>query len=159
MTDRISWDEVWMNMADTMAQRSKCCRATVGCVLVSESQNVLAASYNGPPANYKAEGSCELWCPRGRGEGIMDATYSNCPTVHAEVNAVARADHSKINGATAYSTRSTCINCAKSLAAAGITRLVHRVEDIDMHRNPTEVEQFLSDCGIVVQRWVDKEKE
>lgn len=154
MTDnRPSWDEIWMTMADTMSLRSKCCRAQVGCVIVSESQNVLAASYNGPPANYTAEGSCELWCPRGRGEGTMDATYSNCPTVHAEVNAVARADHSKISGATAYSTRSTCINCAKSLAAAGIIRLVHRVEDIDMHRNPTEVEDFLTDCGIEVIRW------
>lgn len=151
--NRITWDQVWMGMADIMAQRSKCCRAQVGCVIVSESQNLLAASYNGPPANYTAEGSCELWCPRGRGEGIMDATYSNCPTVHAEVNAVARTDHSEIIGATAYSTRSTCINCAKSLAAAGIVRLVHRVEDIDSHRNPTDVEDFLQECGIKVERW------
>lgn len=151
--NRPNWDDVWMSMADMMALRSKCCRAQVGCVIVSESQNVLSASYNGPPANYAAEGSCELWCQRGRGEGIMDATYANCPTVHAEVNAVARADHSKISGATAYSTRSTCINCAKSLAAAGITRLVHRVEEIDMHRDPTGVEEFLEKCGIKVERW------
>lgn len=151
--NRISWPVVWMTMADTMAKRSKCSRAQVGCIIVSEAQNVLAASYNGPPANYPAEGSCELWCQRGRGEGVMDATYSNCVTVHAEVNAVARADHSKIIGATAYSTRSTCINCAKSLAAAGIVKLVHRVEDIDMHRNPTEVEDFLRSCNIEVERW------
>lgn len=151
--NRPSWDEIWMQFADTIAERSKCSRAHVGCVIVSESQNVLAASYNGPPAKFEANGACINWCPRARGEGNMDAGYENCPSVHAEVNGVARVDHSEMIGATAYSTRSTCINCAKSLAAAGVVRLVHRVEDIDLHRHPTDVEDYLRSCGIVVERW------
>lgn len=154
MTDfRPTWDEVWMRMADTMAERSKCTRAQVGCVIVSKDQTVLSASYNGPPPNYPADGSCSSWCPRARGEGGLGSTYDNCPSVHAEANGVSRADHSRIHGATAYVNRASCVTCAKLLAAAGITRLVHRVEDVDMHRNPEATEDFLQLCGVEVVRW------
>jgi hypothetical protein len=32
-------------------------------------------------------------------------------------------------------------------------KLVHRVDEIDMHRNPEETEKFLRECGIEVERW------
>lgn len=150
---RPDWDEIWMQFADTIALRSKCCRAQVGCVIVDKDQNVLSASYNGPPSNYAAEGSCIDWCPRGRGEGGVGASYANCPTVHAEVNSIARVDRSRTVGATAYVTRASCYSCAKAMAAAGIIKLVHRVDDIDMHRDPEATEKFLRDCGIEVERW------
>lgn len=150
---RPDWDEIWMAVSDTIALRSKCSRAQVGCVIVDKDQNVLSASYNGPPSNYAAEGSCIDWCPRGRGEGGVGASYDNCPTVHAEVNSIARVDRSRTVGATAYVTRASCYSCAKALAAAGIVKLVHRVDEIDMHRDPEATEKFLRDCGIEVERW------
>jgi dCMP deaminase len=150
---RPDWDEIWMQFADTIALRSKCSRAQVGCVIVDKDQNVLSASYNGPPSNFPAEGSCLDWCPRGRGEGGTGPGYDNCPSVHAEVNGIARVDRSRTVGATAYVTRASCYSCAKALAAAGIVKLVHRVDEIDMHRNPEETEKFLRECGIEVERW------
>jgi len=150
---RPDWDEIWMGVSDTIALRSKCSRAQVGCVIVDKDQNVLSASYNGPPSNFPAEGSCLDWCPRGRGEGGVGADYENCPSVHAEVNSIARVDRSRTVGATAYVTRASCYSCAKALAAAGIVKLVHRVDEIDMHRNPEETEKFLRECGITVERW------
>jgi dCMP deaminase len=150
---RPDWGSVWMSMADTMSARSKCDRAKVGCVIVSDTQSVLSASYNGPPPGYPAEGSCSSWCPRARGEDDLGSTYDRCPSAHAEANAVARADHSLIRGATAYVSRASCVTCAKLLAASGIARLVHRVEDIDMHRNPDATEEFLRKCGLTVERW------
>lgn len=150
---RPDWDEIWMAVSDTIALRSKCSRAQVGCVIVDKDQNVLSASYNGPPSNYTAEGSCIDWCPRGRGEGGLGASYDNCPTVHAEINSIARVDRSRTIGATAYVTRASCYSCAKALAAAGIVKLVHRVDEIDMHRNPEDTEVFLRECGITVERW------
>lgn len=146
-----------MNMADTMALRSKCTRAQVGCVIVSKDQTVLSASYNGSPPDYPADGPCTLWCPRARGEGGLGSTYDNCPAVHAEANGVSRADHSRTVGATAYVNRASCVTCAKLLAAAGIVRLVQRVDEIDMHRNPEATEDFLHKCGIQVTRWSDNE--
>ena len=148
-----------MTFADTIGQRSRCDRAQVGCVLVSDAQSVLSASYNGPPPNYPAEGSCSSWCPRAQGVGGLGSTYDNCPSVHAEVNAIARADHSKISGATVYTNRATCYSCAKTLAAAGVVRVVHRVTEDDMHRNPDEVEAFLRTCGVDVVRWEDDQEQ
>lgn len=144
-----------MSFADSIGRRSKCSRAQVGCVIVSSGQSVLSASYNGPPPEYPADGSCALWCPRARGEGGLGSTYDNCPSVHAEINAIARADHSKISGATVYINRASCIGCAKALAAAGVKVVVHRVGEDDMHRNPDATEDFLRLCGIEVQRWED----
>jgi dCMP deaminase len=150
---RPEWDEIWMQFADTIALRSKCSRAQVGCVIVDKDQNVLSASYNGPPSNFIAEGPCTNWCLRSQGKTDLGASYDGCPSVHAEVNSIARVDRSRTVGATAYVTRASCYSCAKALAAAGVVKLIHRVDDIDMHRNPEETEKFLRECGIEVERW------
>jgi dCMP deaminase len=144
-----------MQVADTISNRSLCSRAQVGCVIVAEDQSVLAVSYNGPPAGYEVEGQCVDWCPRALGVGGLAADYDNCPTVHAEVNACARAPQIRLRNATAYSTRASCLNCCKTLAASGIVRLVHRVSSVDSHRKPEASEEFLRSCGIEVVRWND----
>lgn len=149
---RPSWDDTWMKVAETVAERSLCDRAKVGCVVVSDNQSVLAVSYNGPPPGFPTAGTCKNWCPRACGVGGVTSDYSNCPAVHAEVNAIARSDHSRLSGATVYSTRASCINCAKSIAASGIVRLVHKVDKTDMHRDPDGTEEFLRSCGVEVVR-------
>lgn len=150
---RPTWDHVWMQVADTIAKRSLCTGAQVGFVLVSSDQSVLSVTYNGPPPGYKVEGRCDLWCPRAQNIGGRTGDYSNCPSVHAEVNGVSRADHSHIKGATGYSTSSSCMGCAKTLASAGVSRLVHRVNTTQLHRTPEVSEDFLRKSGVEVVRW------
>lgn len=153
--DRPSWDDVWSEMALSIGARSKCCRAQVGCVIVSADQEVIGAGYNGPPSEYPAEGSCSNWCPRGRGEGGVGNVYDNCPSSHAEANCIVRCDYSRLEGSTAYVSRSSCITCAKLLASAGVSRVIHRVSEDDLHRDPEAVEEFLRSCGVAVERWRD----
>ena len=150
---RPSWDDVWMQMSEVIATRSLCSRAQVGCVIVAEDQTVLSASYNGVPPLYDVSGPCSNWCPRSRGEGGVGNVYDNCPAVHAESNGIARLDRSRVRGATAYVNRSVCRTCAKLIAAAGISRVVHRVTENDQHRDPEGVEEFLQQCGVQVERW------
>lgn len=150
---RPNWDETWMEVAHTIAKRAKCDRAQVGCVVVSADQSVLAASYNGAPPRYDAEGGCTNWCPRARGEGGLGSDYGNCPAIHAEVNAVARADNSRLIGATLYSTRSCCIGCAKTIAASAIVRVVHVVDESEVHLETGRSEEFLRASGVEVIRW------
>ena len=61
---RPSWDEVWMQVADTVALRSRCSRAQIGAVVVSKDQRVSSTGYNGPAASFPNEGECVNWCPR-----------------------------------------------------------------------------------------------
>ena len=116
--DRPSWDDYFMATAVLMASRSACGRLHVGCVLVSGGEHrnrIVAAGYNGflPGTPHQSR--------------IRDGHEQ--ATVHAEQNAIADAARRGVSvaGATAYISHFPCINCAKALINAGITRLVYSV--------------------------------
>lgn len=124
---RISNDEVWLQVADTISQRSTCTRRQVGCVITSEDGRVLATGYNGVPSGTRhcRDGThCEgASAPSGQG---LDA----CLAIHAEINAVTRLRGNVPH--TAYCTTSPCVSCAKALVSVGIRRLILRSEYSDL---------------------------
>lgn len=162
---RPGWDEVWMQTALVIAKRSRCTRAQVGCVLVTADNRVVACSYNGPsPTYYPAEAMldrlrstgiagkttmCDQWCPRGAGLSQEDG-HTDCPAVHAESNAISRADSSMLVGGTAFVTGAVCVSCAKLLAATRVARVVMRFEEKDAHRGLNRTTAFLENSGIEV---------
>lgn len=150
---RPTWEDVWMQTAIAISKRSKCSRAQIGAVIVDSRQNVLSCSYNGPPPSWRTPAdSCRDWCPRAQSEVGPGMSYDSCPANHAEANAIARADSQRLAGATCFITGSICMTCAKLLAAAGVTRVVHKVSPSDSHRDPERVEAFLQTCGVEVVR-------
>ena len=136
-----------------MGRRSRCARAQVGAVIVTSDNRVASQSYNGPAKGQLLTGDCTNWCPRAMGKTDLSSDYGACSTIHAEANALVRADFSEIQGGTIYVSHSSCINCAKLIANSGLRKLVHRVTDADAHRNPEQVERYLRDCGISVVRY------
>lgn len=156
LVGRPSWDDVYMKMAEAVSLRSKCTRAKVGCVIVASDLTIVSASYNGPSPRYKGSSNdrpCAAWCARSlKKKEELSPLYSDCPALHAEQNAVARSDWARTQGATAYVTSSVCFPCAKLLAAAGVSCVVHQVHEADAHRTPDDVESFLSRCDIKVIR-------
>lgn len=150
---RPSWDEIWMNVAKDVARRSKCSRAQVGCVVVSASNNVLAASYNGPPAGADTPGTCIDWCPRAqaaaRGETV-DMDYATCVSSHAESNSLARMDSSQALGGTLYVSSAMCRTCAPAVANTGVRRVVMMVDEKHAYRAPQAVIDYLGWAGIEV---------
>lgn len=134
---RPSWDEYFMATAVLIASRSNCERLHVGCVIVSagaRKNRIVAAGYNGfLPATPHIS--------RVR-EGHEQAT------VHAEQNAIADAARrgSSVEGCVAYITHFPCINCAKILAAAGISAIKYR----DDYANDPLVVPLLGDAGVTV---------
>lgn len=148
--DRPNWDDIWLSVADTICTKSRCSRAQVGCVIVDDSNTVKSVSYNGPPPGYPVEGMCIDWCPRAMGVGGISNDYSNCVANHAEMNAISRITGEIHGGLTAYVNRFCCSTCAKALAGAKISRVVCKQTNIDTHLDLDATEQFLTDCGIVV---------
>lgn len=150
--NRPRWDEVWLQVAHAVAQRSLCDRARVGAVIVSKDNRVQAASYNGPAPGF-AHGNmtCSTWCQRSTAIKLSP-TYDDCPASHAEANAIARSDWSQLHGAAIYVTAATCYPCAKLIAQTGIRTLVHVVRPEDMHRDPERVEDYLASVGITTYR-------
>lgn len=141
-----------MDVADLVAKRSLCSRAQVGCVVVTSDNRIEAATYNGPSPQFQHFGlQCEHWCQRQM-TGATDPSYSNCPASHAEANAIARSDWTRLNDATLYVSGAICITCAKLITQTGIAVVYHHVRADETHRNPELVERYLRDMMIEVIR-------
>lgn len=156
MTDmRPTWDDVWMATARMFGQRSRCERGKIGCVLVSTDNQVVSASYVGPPPNYEPANTdpastCSQWCARACKTDGFDPGYYDCVSSHAETNACARADFSRLKGGTAYVNGAVCYNCCKLLAASGVSRVVMEVYTSDAHRQPMKSINYLRDNSVTV---------
>ncbi len=120
-------DKRYLRMARIWAENSYCERRKVGALLVKE-RTIISDGFNGTPAGF--ENICE-------DENGITKTY----VLHAEANAitkVARSNNSS-DGSTLYVTASPCLDCAKLIIQAGITRVVfnelYRITDgIDLLR-------------------------
>lgn len=148
---RPNWDETWMRVADAIAERSKCDGRAVGACIVSPDNAYVVVGYNGPPAALLRANaaSCTSWCPR-RQTGELSISYTNCTSVHAEANALIKADRSRIEAATLYVTSACCWDCGKMVANSGIKRVVMRVSEEDAHREPQRTIDFMTSCSLKV---------
>ena len=120
MSERVSWHDYFLALAQAVSRRATCPRASVGVVLVRDSR-IIATGYNGALAG---EPHCtEVGC---------DMVNGHCQrAVHAEVNAVAQAAQFGIavGGATLYEYDSLlrtepCPECRKVVKAAGISAII-----------------------------------
>lgn len=123
MSERPSWDEYFMAIAELTAKRSTCLRRNVGAVIVQD-RHVIATGYNGAPRgiDHCAErGGCmreEMGIPSGE-------RHELCRALHAEQNAIIQAasfGHS-VEGATIYITHAPCVICAKMIINVGIKKI------------------------------------
>lgn len=161
-TVRSTWDQTWMAVADAVASRSRCTRAGVGAVVVTDTNRIVATGYNGPPATFRdkyrevlSHETCETFCHRAT-VGPTPATlasYHDCPSIHAEANALMFCDRNQREGGTIYVTGSICFTCAKLVANSGVKRVVARWDE--QYREPDRSKAFLADCGltVVVATW------
>lgn len=147
----ITWDQVRMDMAVALAQKSRCVRAQYAAVIVDINKRVIGEGYNGPPATYPYGGPCAGWCPRGRHGPTTETavTYDDCPALHAEANAllncVCRPDQ-----ATIFVNGIICFNCAKLIGNSGIRRVVMLGEVGKDYRAFDATALFLDQCEV---RW------
>jgi dCMP deaminase len=139
-----------MDVADTIARRSRCSRAQIGAVVVSANQRVASTGYNGPAATLDVEGDCIEWCPRAQGLVPLDNMYDTCPSIHAEANALLYVDRSRIEGGTIYITDVACLQCAKLVSNSGVARVVMRVGSKAVHRKPEATIEYLKKCSVDV---------
>jgi len=118
---QINLDKRYLRMARIWAENSYCQRRKVGALVVKDKM-IISDGYNGTPSGF--ENICE------------DESGTTKPYVlHAEANAITKLARSSNNsdGSTLYVTASPCIECAKLIIQAGISRVVYsekyRLED------------------------------
>jgi dCMP deaminase len=148
---RPTWDETWLTVARAVAQRSLCTRDKVGAVVVSKSNRLLETGYNGPPGGFETEDKpCTQWCLRAANNSFVEKDYSDCPSLHAEANALMRGDRIAREGGTIYITSHVCMGCAKLIANSGLELIVVSTTWTPAHRNADASYRFLESCGLTV---------
>jgi dCMP deaminase len=140
---RKTWDEYFLAMAKTVAERSTCNRKQVGCVLVRDNV-VLSTGYGG---SIRGQPHClDVGCD-------IDPKTGGCVrTVHAEMNAISQAALNGVStkGSTAYITLSPCDWCFKTLVNSGVDRIVYSEE----YRIPPDF-KLVAACGVRMQHIPD----
>ena len=134
--DRVSKHNYYLDIAQTVSERSTCMRKMYGAIIV-KNDSIISTGYNGAPRGRKNctdLGHCmrdKLGIPRGE-------RYELCRSVHAEANAIIAAPREQMLGATLYmvgvnaKTRelepgiSSCMMCKRQVINAGISYVVVR---------------------------------
>ncbi|MBR6411403.1 MAG: cytidine/deoxycytidylate deaminase family protein [Clostridia bacterium] len=136
MSKRVSKENYYLDIAQTVAERSTCLRRKFGAIIVKD-DSIIATGYNGAPrgrANCIDLGTCyreQMNIPRGE-------RYELCRSVHAEANAIIAAPRDQMLGATIYMVcvdpktgelypnTSSCMMCKRMIINAGIETVVVR---------------------------------
>ena len=136
MTDRISKHNYYLDIAQTVAERSTCMRRKFGAIIVKD-DSIVSTGYNGAPrgrANCNEINFCireKLNIPRGE-------RYELCRSVHAEANAIIAASRDRMLGSTLYMAcvspedgslfagTSSCMMCKRQIINAGIETVIIR---------------------------------
>ncbi len=127
------WDEVWLDVAAKIAERSYDPRHRVGAVVVTQDNTqVLAVGYNG---NYT-----------GGPNEVESETPGESGMLHAEINALLKCDYNNPKGKRMYVTLSPCRMCAKAIVNSGIKEVIYREE----YRDTSSLD-ILRDAGIKVR--------
>lgn len=152
---RPDWDTSWLLVAAVVAKRSRCVRYQTGTVIVDRRNRIVATGYIGPAATleYAADGNCSTFCHRGH-YGPTESTrlsYSDCVSIHSELNALLVCDRRDREGGTLYVTSVPCWTCSKAIANSGVARVVV-VDTREEHayRSPETSLAYLQDCGLTV---------
>ena len=116
-----TFDDIYMDLAVNLAQKSHCVKIKVGAVLTRDTR-IVSLGYNGPPAGTH---NCDQeWpengCARDRKGGCSLA-------IHAEENAIlyAAKNNTVIEGSTLYVTLSPCLACARVIFTTGIRKVIY----------------------------------
>lgn len=121
MKDRLSWEKYFMEIADKVAVRATCDRASVGAVVVKNNRMV-GTGYNGAP-----KGVCHC-------DEVGHTIHNNhcIAVIHAEVNAILQAmEITNIDGATLFCTHRPCMECCKVILNVGIKDVYYKVPYFD----------------------------
>jgi dCMP deaminase len=147
---RPSFDDIYMELAENLAQRSHCVKIQVGAVLTKDTR-IVSLGYNGPPAGTH---NCDMEWPK---EGCPRDSKGGCSlALHAEQNAIIYASKNNVplENCSIYVTLSPCLACARIIYASGIKRVIYLNSYAEYKKiGSDEGVDFLKKFGVDVVRY------
>ncbi len=134
--NRVSKENYYLDIAQTVATRSTCLRKSFGAIIV-KNDTIVSTGYNGAPRGRK---NCSDICSCIRDELNIPGgeRYELCRSVHSEANAIIAASREQMLGATLYMAcldsktgelvagTNSCAMCKRMIINAGIDKVVIR---------------------------------
>ncbi|MDO6436596.1 dCMP deaminase family protein [Cyclobacterium sp. 1_MG-2023] len=115
------FDDIFMELAVNLAQRSHCIKKHVGAVLTKDTR-IISIGYNGPPPGTH---NCDEEFPE---KGCRRDSKGSCSlALHAEQNAILYAVKNKasVEGSTLFVTLAPCLPCARIIYSMGISKVIY----------------------------------
>jgi dCMP deaminase len=139
--------DYYMSIAERTAELSTAKRLQVGAIVVKEDR-IVSIGYNGMPAGWTNE--CEY--QEVYDYKLNDEIYqlkTKPEVIHAEANAIAKLAKSTEsgNGAVMFLTHAPCMDCAKQVYTAGISKVYYK----NSYRS-TDGINFLNNCKVEVEQ-------
>lgn len=125
-----------MEIAGAVSSRSGDPNTKVGCVIVDQSRRIVGTGYNHYPAGFDPE------------KETFQKPEAYDYIIHAEIQALLYSKREDLKGSTVYTTISPCVDCAKALAAAGITTVIYK----EPYKNCLKGLDVLQYLGVNVER-------
>lgn len=139
--DRVSKENYYLDIAQTVAERGTCIRRKFGAIIVKDDV-IVSTGYNGAPRGRKNCTDMKV-CMRDRLGIPRGERYELCRSVHAEANAIIAAPRDRMLGATLYMAcvnpddgtlydgTSSCMMCKRMIINAGIETVIVRDSSSD----------------------------
>ena len=152
--ERVSKINYYLDIAQTVAERSTCMRRMFGAIIVKD-DSIISTGYNGAPRGRK---NCNeiAFCIRDKLQIPRGERYEMCRSIHAEANAIIAAPRDQMLGATLYMVcvdaktgelspgTCSCMMCKRQIINAGIEKVVIRDTKTDYRE-------------IMVREWVEND--
>lgn len=121
---RISWDDYFIELMETVAKRATCDRGRSGCIIVRDRRIVSTGYVGSPPGLPHCDDIGHLMKEVIDEDGTV---RKHCVrTIHAEQNAICQAARygTSLEGTTLYCKMEPCRVCAMLIISAGIKKVV-----------------------------------
>lgn len=141
-------DQLFMDIAKLIAQKSSCISMKVGCVIVKD-QRIISMGYNGTPSGYI---NCDEFFDsqakhfiKSEQLRMIHHQWSNIHQIHSQMNAIMFAAKKgiSVDGATLYSTVFPCQHCLKNIIQSGIIQVVYN-KDYDLGQYDQKFMNFIN---------------
>ena len=133
--ERVSKENYYLDIAQTVAERSTCLRRCYGAIIVKNDE-IISTGYNGAPRG--RQNCVDMgFCTREAMKIPSGERYELCRSVHAEANAIISAARRDTVGSTLYlvgrdartgellPNATSCSMCRRLIINAGIKRVVY----------------------------------
>lgn len=153
--ERVSKINYYLDIAETVAERSTCLRKSYGCIIVKNDE-IIATGYSGAPRGRKNCIDLGYCVKKKLFPEIHHGGYDACRSVHAEQNAMLSSSRNEMIGSSLFLVgirrdtneyeegSSPCQMCRKLIINAGIENVYARI-------NKNEFAQF------VVNDWIEQD--